>query len=348
MICISSDSISVFRENGEEMRFLFSDSEEEEKSSKSKESEPKKKSKLSRRKLARLEKKTVKILQEIDPEAKLPRVAKPSRSKDLSKSSRISQEVGDEVSNFSEEEDEEEMNEEELSKEEGEEMNDADAAEVVEEENDEVVPVELIFQEDDGEPYDEVKNTLKESELREPEELENGTEELEYDTGDNSLPSDLPQDSISLGMVYVLINISDFFRQISSFEETVRDTYYQLEENEMESRHLKLLDIERMCSSLTLNITQKIEELNAEEKNLKNQILRLTIVLLQAEDILNRSSNPKESSKLTENTVKETQKIHDKTRETIHEVNLAILKVRDTVEELISNYTTTLSELHQI
>jgi hypothetical protein len=147
-------------------------------------------------------------------------------------------------------------------------------------------------------------------------------------------------------MVYVLVDISDFFRRISSFEEEVKHIYDQLEENETDSRQSKVSEIERLSSSLTSHVREKIEALNSEEKNLKNQIIRLTVVLLQAEEILSKTSN--QISKYGESTVKETRKIYETTRDTIHEVNLAILKIRDSAEEILSNYSSTLHELTEL
>jgi hypothetical protein len=198
LISVSSDALYLYYDRGDSDCFFLSNTEDD-----SSPRSPKKK--RSRDRVSKLEKKTTRLLQQISPGAKLPRVRKSSKKKKTRKSSEdptslpkedLNEDLPEDENSTFDENLEEEMEESSLTT--------IDAAEVVEEEDVDAVPdeeevstpIELIFQDENGEPYDEVKNTLNSTE-EEPE-ISDEIDELKDYTADNSLPSDISEDNISL------------------------------------------------------------------------------------------------------------------------------------------------------
>ena len=56
----------------------------------------------------------------------------------------------------------------------------------------------------------------------------------------------------------------------------------------------------------------------------------------------------KDPSKYGQDVVEETTRIYKETRTTIYELNMEILKLRDTSEELLSNYKSSIQELLEL
>ena len=73
--------------------------------------------------------------------------------------------------------------------------------------------------------------------------------------------------------------------------------------------------------------------------------MRLTIVLAQSDALkIQVMRNPVKYGSI----VGEVDRIYDHTRNTIYELNMEILKLRDTSDELLSNYKSSINELIEI
>lgn len=222
------------------------------------------------------------------------------------------------------------------------------------EDEDEDSPIELIFEDESGEPVDKVKTILNqesiEDDLAELQEKIDITEEEAFEDEENlsrynALPPDLEDDEIVFGIVYVSISISEFFNSILSCEETVMKCYEQLDDNEMDIRKTHLKKIKTLCDQFSVHSEQKLYSLAEEEKGLKAQLVRLTVILAQIEALKNRiDKDPKKY----DDTIKDVEKIYDQTRETIHELNVELLKLRDTANDLLGNYQASLVELMEL
>ena len=226
--------------------------------------------------------------------------------------------------------------------------------------------VELVFEDEDGEPVDEVKTlldtvaaeeaeeslrsiqakvdrrdaeTFGESDIEEEDEVDDIEESH---NADNSLPPDLEEGELVLGIVYVMIDIGGFFRRIAVYEEEVIRCYEQLDENELEMRSKRLEKIRDVTQKFLLHSEERLNKIAAEEKDLKMQLVRLTVVLAQASALKTRvTEKPEKYGEI----VGESDRIYDQTRAAIHELNMELLKLRDGADELLSNYRASIEDL---
>lgn len=222
--------------------------------------------------------------------------------------------------------------------------------------------VELVFEDDDGEPFDEVKTMLNtttatkaESSLRDirakvnERDAETDDSEAEYDsedeeshTTDNALPPELEEGELILGIIYVMIDIGGFFRKITMFEDDVIKCYEQLDENELEMRSNRLSKIREMTMTFLKHSEERLNEISREEKELKVQLIRLTVVLAQSLALKSRIEiKPEKYGEI----VGESDRIHQHTRSAIHELNMELLKLRDSADELLIDYRSSIEEL---
>ena len=285
-----------------------------------------------------MERDATKLLQKVDPGAKLP---KP-----------ISRKKKDEVSHDKEHEDSHES-EDENSHDERENSHD-------ESEGEGGNGVELFFEDENGVPVDEVKSFLEKPshvedslhrikekvEKKDGEESECSGDEEEYNIRDNSLPPEIEEGEITLGIVYVLIDIRSFFKIVSTYEDDLINFYSQIEDNEEDMKQKNLLKVKELCNNLILHSEKKLKEISEEEGKLKDHLVRLTIVLTQANCLRDKfDKNPK---KYGIEIIEETNRIHQETRDTIYKLNMEILKLRDSSEELLSNYVSSIQELLEL
>ena len=318
IISISSERMCSYRSSSIECYMISQGEEESEESEEGEEEDDE---------ITALEKKTTKILQQVEPGASLPKIKEALPEK---------KETEPEEQEGAEEEPEEE-------------------------EEEETEGVELVFETDEGEPYDEVKD-LMQKELHAPEveeeieeikeqilEAELDIDEDEYgdESRDNSPPPQLEESDVVLGAIYVLIDIGYFYRSISSFEGKILVWYTKLDENELEFRKSRLEKIKNRCTSFVSRAEERLKEIEEEEKSLKRQLIRLTIVSAQAKALLKKLKDDSASS-YSEEVKLEAEMIYTKTSATVHELNMDLLKMRDEATELLNNYSASLDEMMEL
>lgn len=176
-------------------------------------------------------------------------------------------------------------------------------------------PIELEFEDENGNPFDAKKEeveTLMEHETVIPEIVKKETKHIRREvissetTGgerevivikpkderrrDNSIPENIENVDISLGIIYYSIEIGLFNKKISAkvriapqkqlnFEEEVMTVYDTIDDNESSLRAVKLDEIIEMSAKLALKAKEDVEKCTKEELNLKTQILKLSSVL---------------------------------------------------------------------
>ena len=300
-----------------------------------------------------LERDTVRLLQKVDPGAKLPKAV-------LRKKRKKSDEDHSTSSNDSS--DLEEKSDEDSHKESSDDSEEKSSS--TEEENKDR-KVELFFEDENGDSVDEVKSLLenpshvedslhrikekienKDSEKNGESETENDSENEEYTVRDNSLPPEIEEGEVSLGIVYVLIDIRQFFKVVAKYEDDLISHYNQIEDNEEELRQQKLSKVKNLCHEIITHSEKRLKDISEEEERLKIHLVRLTIVLTQSDSLkIKVENNP---SKYGVNIIAETARIYQETRMTIYDLNMEILKLRDTTEDLLSNYISSMQELLQL
>ena len=210
------------------------------------------------------------------------------------------------------------------------------------------VIVELDFQDEDGESIQEAVNELMIHDVDVPKSqsrvplgsTKNGVKEDGKKVTDNSLPVDLEDNEIELGIIYATIEINTFYKKIATLESEIVGYYDILDENEAETRVARLKKITDLSGLLVKRASDELEKIKAEETAIRGQLVRLTTLLTQTETFRENSKDLKYSD------IKpDIEKVHTQTRKSIHDVNLELLRLRDRADEVLSDYQTTLEDL---
>ena len=316
LLSVSSEILCLYLNSGNGECFYIKDENESESEDESEDSDD-------RDNIDLLERDAVKLLQKLNPKAKLPK-AVPRKKK-------------------SEDEEKNEL-------------------ESIPNKKEEEGKVELFFEDENGYPVDEVKSILENpsnvedslNRIKEKIESKDNKEEIEcdeeqeeeYSIRDNSLPPVIEEGEVTLGIVYVLIDIRTFFKTVSEYEDSIINSYNQIDDNEEDMKKKKLTKVKELCHNLISHSEKKLKEISEEEEKLKDNLLRLTVVLTQGRCLMTKVK--KDPSKYGQDVVEETTRIYKETRTTIYELNMEILKLRDTSEELLSNYKSSIQELLEL
>lgn len=207
--------------------------------------------------------------------------------------------------------------------------------------------VELAFEDDDGNEVDDVTEAFRES-LEGLKGITGDDGDIEFGDVDNSIPTDLEDEDISLGIVYLMIQIKEFFKSVGQqgYEDEVIKIYDTMYENEMKRRDVRLKSIDSMCNELRGSSKKRLIEIANEEKNLRVQLMRLTMVLKQSNAQLKKVMVNKE--KYGDDVIAEVVTIKTDILETIHGLNLELIKQRELADEILSDFESSLKELSEI
>ncbi len=188
---------------------------------------------------------------------------------------------------------------------------------------------------------------------------------------DNSLPDNIEDSDITLGIIYYSIDVVSFNKKLSvvpkpnpvaditkadatKIEATVKEQFIPLEDeiiniydaiddNENEARLAKLDEVVELSAKLTIKAKDEIDACKLEELNLKAQILKLSGILDQCEK-LRAKVGGSETKKFIE-TKPEIERLYKQTKITLYEINIEIMRNKDKANEILSRYQTSLEEL---
>lgn len=167
---------------------------------------------------------------------------------------------------------------------------------------------------------------------------------------DNSIPPDIQESDLSLGIIYYSIDLDHFYKKTNpkltgkplDFETEILGVYDAIDDNEEDMRISKLDEITELALKVVQKSKDNLETFKKEELNLKTQILKLSTVLDQTDALKLRIS--KTPAKFTD-TKPEIDRLRNQTKTTLHEINIELLKNRDLVEDLLSTTKTSLEEI---
>ena len=200
----------------------------------------------------------------------------------------------------------------------------------------------MVFEDEEGNVVEEVESTLdKAGDIKEKE-----TETADViSTGDNSIPDDLEDSDISLGIIYVVIALGTFFKKIEKYETTLVEYYEQLDDNELDVRKDRLIRLKDITTDFLEHSEKRIQEINKKEIELKVNLLRLTVILAQT-DAMRAEIASNERSLGGETPAVE--KIYNQTRKSVHDINLELLSLRDKADEILNNYSMSIKDLMEL
>jgi hypothetical protein len=168
---------------------------------------------------------------------------------------------------------------------------------------------------------------------------------------------------VYFGVIFVAINIGNLFKTISVYEPDALSIYEQIEDNEKDMRLSRLVAIQTNLVLATKHVELRSKEIEIQERSLKYQLLRLTGILhnideikqqipttINANDksgvgIIGNTQNKTENKITTNPKLLEMDRIYNKTRKTVHEINVQLIRHRDEFEDLFSNYEYMINEL---
>lgn len=146
------------------------------------------------------------------------------------------------------------------------------------------------------------------------------------------------------GAVYVGTDISIFYKNIIHYEPEALATYEQLEDNEADMRLSRLNDTKKRLALLSNHVESRMKDIEIEERGLKYQLLRLTSILNNVDILRNKTHKSKNS----DSNLSELNRICEKTRKTVHDINLQLLKKREEYEDILANCEYAITELLEL
>lgn len=203
--------------------------------------------------------------------------------------------------------------------------------------------VELVFENEKGEVMDDVKMFLDEGE-EDPSSKNSSKKKSSKKSSDNDSKNEtvcIQEIEIDLGIILICVTISNFFKKIQNYESELVEQYSQLDENEIENRNRKLKQINELCSKFLEVSKDRVAQKTKKEKKLKNELIIAISVMVK---ILELKKKVEENPSKYQQDIAKVNDIYEQTKNTIRDLNIEILKVKDDINELLSNYCITLQE----
>ncbi len=135
------------------------------------------------------------------------------------------------------------------------------------------------------------------------------------------------ENEISIGMIYICVDIDKFFKNAKTFEDKLLEEYQILDKKEQESREEKIHKIEEIIETFKINSLDRIQHIEIEENNIKQHLHRLSSVLLSCGN-LQKNAKDEESKQ-------DVQEITEKTKKAIADLNLKLLQLRDDAHTIL-------------
>jgi hypothetical protein len=201
--------------------------------------------------------------------------------------------------------------------------------------------VALIFEDDEGNPIDDVKQIISNKHTENEEEEED--EEIDFgDDEDEGEEVDFRDEEIELGLVYIMVELNVFFKKIGeNFENEIVKLYDTLDEAENERRSTQVTKIQDLLQQVSVNLNTKLEELKAKEDELRESFMRLTSLVTDTNHLLVKTGA---DAKLKKNH-EETERLSKQIQSAIHDINVEKIKLKDKITNLLSTHILVLSDL---
>jgi len=196
-------------------------------------------------------------------------------------------------------------------------------------------PIELEFEDADGVDISDMAEFIEPPPFRESKILDK-TKDI------NSIHDiDMEDEDVVLGIIYHTIDLLIFYKSINNLEEKIASIYNMIEDNENTFRDERVLTIEEMAENLVLKIHSAQEKFIIEENRLKTQLVQLSSIFDQTTDLKEKIKVDVKYS----DAKGDIERVYNQTRNTIKDLNLELLHLRDYFDELLDNVHTSLEEL---
>lgn len=219
-------------------------------------------------------------------------------------------------------------------------------------------PAEIVFVDTNGdviEPDSEIEQMMiadlkkrdvapteeKIIEVKEEEVVKSDDEETQVSML-NSPPDKITESGIEMGMVYVAIEIGRFFKKVKDFGEDCLMLYNILDDEEVKLRRNRVEEVNRMLDACKNSFVKKMDDIRKQEQLTKEQLTKLSYTLLR---VLKFELLVKKYPKRYDTSPEEISSMKRTTYETIGELNIKLLRMKDQCEQLIKEYTSSISEM---
>lgn len=150
----------------------------------------------------------------------------------------------------------------------------------------------------------------------------------------NPPPNNLVNESINIGVIYVCVSINSFMKMIDGFEHKLISDYSTISSKESEMKRVKMQEISEAIEKLKEKSIKELDDIDVQEKELTEQISKLSCILIQCEKM------EKTGKKL-----EEIESVMEDTRTALDELHIKILKLRDTSFDILNKYVKIVNEL---
>lgn len=149
------------------------------------------------------------------------------------------------------------------------------------------------------------------------------------------------------GAVYVGSDISTLYKNVDNYEADALLTYEQIDDNEKDMRITRLNTTKKKIELASKHVDERVKSIELEEKGLKYQLLRLTGIMHNI-DTLKKNKTTKGIENVVNPNMNELNRIYDKTRKTVHDINLQLLQKREEYEDILTDYEYNINELLEL
>lgn len=146
----------------------------------------------------------------------------------------------------------------------------------------------------------------------------------------NDLPETILDKEITLGMIYVVYDISTFLAKGDSLEKDIVTSYNSIDDNILDMRRSRLASIKTSFDGIYSKVESRLEKYSKDELNMKTNLLKLVEILNKANQIKNNVSNEKFLE------IKpEFDRTYNQTKTTVDDININLLRLQDTIDDVL-------------
>jgi hypothetical protein len=160
---------------------------------------------------------------------------------------------------------------------------------------------------------------------------------------DNSLPPNIEETDLGIGIVYVCIELGSFYKKVvGRLEDEIMSCYNTLDDNENDMRDDRSTKIADLAMKLAEKVKISMELCKREELDLKTKLLKLSHILIKINALKAKVElNPTKYVKAKP----DIDRLHTQTRTTLFEINVDILRVRDAANEMLEYFRISLESM---
>lgn len=208
-------------------------------------------------------------------------------------------------------------------------------------EPDEGNEAEIVFNDDEGGEVDEVKHVIEDTGIDEQfEDIQEPEDDIQESGYNNSRPEELLSSDVHLGIVYLVVPLPVFIRDISIIEQIIMQKYKELDEAEDDMRKMVMARIHSSFERFITSSDQKFASIAKEEEELKAQLNRLSVVMAQITILSENALYAEVDQKVYQSTLE--------AKSLMNNIQLELIRSKEKTREMMTNIIDCLDELNDL